>query len=149
MQNFIIVLPEAELTSEQRAKGISEELFKISRPPHVRNPRDVSRYVFGWMPHPETDENSPNFGLFALTVDLDYQIYVHPENNLDGLLALFPEVPEEERAQLAAYIGSSATGRFRFGNIIPSTANVRDKAYMETNGWFPVEDGFDQSEVVE
>ncbi len=140
MQNYIIVLPEAELTSEQRAEGISEELFKISRPPHVRNPRDVSRYVFGWFAHPETDEASPNFNLNALRVDLDYQIYVHPENNLDGLLALFPEVPEAEKQQLSAYIASSATGRFRFGDIIPSTANVRDQAYMEANGWFPEEE---------
>ena len=147
--NYIIVLPEAGLTSEERAKAISEELFTISRPPHVRNPRDVSRYVFGWFAHPETDETQPNFGLNALTVDLGYQIYVHPENNLDGLLALFPEVSEEERAQLAAYIGSSATSRFRFGDIIPSTANVRDKDYMDADGWFPAEDEFDQAEVVE
>lgn len=138
--NYIIVLPEAGLTSEERAKAISEELFKISRPPHVRNPRDVSRYVFGWMRHPETDETQPNFDMHALTVDLDYNIYVHPENNLDGLLALFPEVPEAEKEQLAAYIASSATNRFPFGNIIPSTANVRDKQYMDDNGWFPVEE---------
>jgi hypothetical protein len=138
--NYIIVLPEAGLTSEERAKAISEELFKISRPPHVRNPRDVSRYVFGWSQHPETDETQPNFGLFALSVDLDYNIYVHPENNLDGLLSLFPEVPEPEKEQLAAYIASSATNRFPFGNIIPSTANVRDKAYMDAEGWFPVEE---------
>lgn len=138
--NYIIVLPEAGLTSEERAKGISEELFKISRPPHVRNPKDVSRYVFGWMKHPETDDTSANFDMHALTVDLDYQIYVHPENNLDGLLGLFPEVPEAEKQQLAAYIASSATNRFRFGDIIPSTANVRDKDYMDAEGWFPVEE---------
>lgn len=146
--NYIIVLPEAELTSEQRAKGISEELFKISRPPHVRNPKDVSRYVFGWMKHPTVDEASENFNLHALNVDLDYKIYVHPENDLTGLLSMFPEVPEAEKEQLAAYIASSATGRFRFGDIIPSTANVRDKQYMDDNGWFP-EEGIDESVVVE
>ena len=138
--NYIIVLPEAGLTSEERAKAISEELFKISRPPHVRNPKDVSRYVFGWMKHPETDDTQPNFDMHALNVDLTYQIYVHPENNLDGLLSLFPEVPEPEKEQLSAYIASSATNRFPFGNIIPSTANVRDKAYMDAEGWFPAEE---------
>jgi len=135
--NYIIVLPEAELTSEERARSISEELFKISRPPHIRNPRDVSRYVFGWFAHPETDDTQPNFGMNALTVDLDYQIYVHPENDLTGLLALFPEVSETEREQLSGFISSSATNRFRFGDIIPSTATVRDKQYMDDNGWFP------------
>jgi len=137
--NYIIVLPEAELTSEERARSISEELFKISRPPHIRNPRDVSRYVFGWFAHPETDDTQPNFGMNALTVDLDYQIYVHPENDLTGLLALFPEVSETEREQLSGFISSSATNRFRFGDIIPSTATVRDKQYMDDNGWFPEE----------
>lgn len=135
--NYIIVLPEAELTSEERARSISEELFKISRPPHIRNPRDVSRYVFGWFAHPETDDTQPNFGMNALTVDLDYQIYVHPENDLTELLALFPEVSETEREQLSGFISSSATNRFRFGDIIPSTATVRDKQHMDDNGWFP------------
>lgn len=137
--NYIIVLPEAELTSEERARSISEELFKISRPPHIRNPRDVSRYVFGWFAHPETDDTQPNFGMNALTVDLDYQIYVHPENDLAELLALFPEVSETEREQLSDFISSSATNRFRFGDIIPSTATVRDKQHMDANGWFPEE----------
>lgn len=137
--NYIIVLPEAELTSEERARSISEELFKISRPPHIRNPRDVSRYVFGWFAHPETDDTQPNFGMNALTVDLDYQIYVHPENDLTELLALFPEVSETEREQLSGFISSSATNRFRFGDIIPSTATVRDKQHMDDNGWFPEE----------
>jgi hypothetical protein len=127
------------LTSEERAKGISEELFKISRPPHIRNPKDVSRYVFGWFAHPETDDTQPNFGMNALTVDLDYQIYVHPENDLAELLALFPEVSETEREQLSDFISSSATNRFRFGDIIPSTATVRDKQHMDANGWFPEE----------
>ncbi len=40
-QNYIKVLPQAGLTSEQRAEAISYELWAISRPPQVRNPNDV------------------------------------------------------------------------------------------------------------
>jgi hypothetical protein len=65
---------------------------------------------------------------------------VHPENNLDALLALFPEVPEEERNQLSTFIGSSANNKFRFGDIIPSTATVRPKSELEAAGWFPADD---------
>ena len=129
--NYIIVNPEAGLTSLERAQRISEELFNISRPPHVKDPEDVTKYVFGWMKHPDQD-------LYALQVILEYTIYVHPENNLDELIALFPEVPQQEKDQLTAYI-NSAQDYFEFQNIIPSTANVRDYAYMDAEGWFPAQ----------
>ncbi len=128
--NYIIIEPEANMTSADRAVAITEELFRVSRPDSARHPKDVSRYVFGWMDHPENGER-------ALSVDLDYNIYVHPDNNLDALIALFPEVPEEERAQLSEFI--SGSDNFRFGDIIPSTATVRDQQHMQDNGWFPEE----------
>lgn len=128
--NYLIVLPEAGLDSGQRADAISEELYALGRPPGVRQPDDVTRYVFGRIKHPDRDE-------YALQVILDYGIYVHPDNNITGLLELFPEVPEAERVALAAYIESQVNRRFPFGNIIPSTATVRDRQYMEDNGWFP------------
>ena len=128
--NYLIVLPEAGLDSGQRADAISEELYALGRPPGVRQPDDVTRYVFGRIKHPDRDE-------YALQVILNYGIYVHPDNNITGLLELFPEVPEAERVALAAYIESQVNRRFPFGNIIPSTATVRDRQYMEDNGWFP------------
>jgi hypothetical protein len=128
--NYLIVLPEAGLDSGQRADAISEELYALGRPPQVRQPDDVTRYVFGRIKHPDRDE-------YALQVILDYGIYVHPDNDIDGLIALFPEVPEQEKEALSAYIESQVNRRFPFGNIIPSTATVRDGQYMEDNGWFP------------
>ena len=128
--NYLIVLPEAGLDSGQRADAISEELYALGRPTGVRQPDDVTRYVFGRIKHPDRDE-------YALQVILNYGIYVHPDNNITGLLELFPEVPEAERVALAAYIESQVNRRFPFGNIIPSTATVRDRQYMEDNGWFP------------
>ena len=129
--NYIIVQPEADMTSADRAAAITEELFRISRPDSARHAKDVSRYVFGWIDHPTSGER-------ALTVDPDYNIFVHPDNNLDTLLSLFPEVPEAERTQLSQLIASSSN--FRFGDIVPSTATLRDKQYMEDNGWFPAEE---------
>ena len=67
--NYIIVQPEADMTSADRAVAITEELFRVSRPDSVRNPADVSRYVFGWVDHPTSGER-------ALTVDVDYTINV-------------------------------------------------------------------------
>ena len=137
--NYIIIQPEAGFTSQERAEKISEELFNISRPPHVKSESDVTKYVFGWVKHPDSD-------LHALHVILDYEIYVHPENNIDNLVDLFPEVPQAEKDQLRAYIENSSSDVFQFQNIIPSTAIVRDQAYMEQDGWFPVEEQVEEQE---
>ncbi len=51
---YIKVLPQAGLTSEQRAEAISYELWAISRPPAIRNPNDVTTYLFGWAKHPKS-----------------------------------------------------------------------------------------------
>lgn len=140
MDNYIVVLPEGGLTSKERADQISFELWAISRPIGVRPANETTKYLFGRIHHPATDNTDPNFDMAAIPVDLDYMIYVHPENNLDALLALFPEVPEEERNQLSTFIGSSANNKFRFGDIIPSTATVRPKSELEAAGWFPADD---------
>lgn len=127
---YIIVLPIEGMTSEERAQAISSELFSLGRPPAVRNPEDVSQYVFGWVKHPENDDH-------ALSVDLDYKIYVHVQNNINGLLELFPEVPQEEKEALSHYIANQVNRQFSFGDIIPSTATVRSKEEMDLLGWFP------------
>ena len=140
MSKYIIVRPAGVLTSKERADAISEELYALGRPPGVRQPDDVTKYVFGRIKHPDREE-------YAMTVILEYGIFVHPDNNITGLLELFPEVPDAEKVALAAYIESQVDRRFPFGNIIPSTATVRDQQYMEDNGWFP-EEGFDNYEPV-
>lgn len=132
-----MVLPEGGLTSKDRADQISFELWAISRPLGIRPANETTKYLFGRVHHPATDPADTNFEMAALPIDLDYMVYVHPDNNLEALLALFPEVPEEERNQLSTFIGSSANNKFRFGDIIPSTATVRTQAELEAAGWFP------------
>lgn len=130
---YIIVEPITGYTSQERAEAISAELFSIGRPPAVRKPNDVSNYVFGWIKHPDTD-------MHALSVDTTYEIYVHPERNLDVLLTLFPEVSQAEKDALTQYIDSNVSRRFPFGNIVPSTATVRPHEEMEAAGWFPLDE---------
>ena len=130
---YIIVEPITGYTSQERAEAISTELFSVGRPPAVRQPNDVSNYVFGWIKHPDTD-------MHALTVDTAYEIYVHPERNLDTLLTLFPEVSQAEKDALTHYIDSNVSRRFPFGNIVPSTATVRPHEEMDAAGWFPLDE---------
>jgi hypothetical protein len=127
---YIIVEPIEGYTSQERAAAISAELFSVGRPAGVRNPDDVSSYVFGWIKHPDTETH-------ALTVAAEYQLYVHPERNLDTLLTLFPEVSQAEKDALSHYIDSHVSRRFPFGNIVPTTATLRSHEEMDTLGWFP------------
>jgi hypothetical protein len=133
--SYIKVLPQAGLTSEQRAEAISYELWAISRPPAIRNPNDVTAYMFGWVKHPTQDPNYVEIVDTALQVDTNQVIYVHPDNDLTQLIALFPELSQAEKDGLAAFIESQAS--FIFQYIIPSDVTVFDEAQMKASGWLP------------
>ena len=125
---YIIVLPEGVLTSQQRAEAISRELYCITRPRQIQSPDQADAKVFGVIAHPDGVQH-------AMQVDTAYVIPVHPLATLERLVALFPELTEQERLNLQSYI--FANHSFPFGNIVPSTTTVRDQAYMEDAGWFP------------
>ena len=126
--NYIIVLPEGVLTSQQRAEAISRELYCITRPRQIQTPDQAGAKVFGVIAHPDGVQH-------ALQVDTGYVIPVHPLATLERLVALFPELTEAERLNLQSYIFNSAS--FPFGAIVPSTTTVRTFEEMEALGWFP------------
>jgi hypothetical protein len=132
---YIKVLPQAGLTSEQRAEQISHELWAISRPPTVRDPNDVTAYMFGWVKHPTQDPAYVEVVDTALDVDTAYNIIVHPDNNLTNLIALFPELTQQEKDTLAAYIESQQS--FPFANIVPQNVTVFTEQEMKASGWLP------------
>ena len=132
---YIKVLPQAALTSEQRAEAISYELWAISRPPAIRNQNDVTTYLFGWVKHLTQDPTYTEFVNTALEVELDYNIIVHPENNLTNLIALFPELSQAERDGLSGFIESQQSFEFRY--IVPGGVTIYTRQQMEENGWFP------------
>ena len=127
MNGYIIVLPTATQTSEARAKQITRELYNISRPVLIQAEGEAASTVFGIVVHPDGIQN-------ALQVDTDYLIHVHPAATLEKLVACFPELTNEERFSLSAYVQTN--NKFPFGHIIPSTTTIRDQQYMIDNGWF-------------
>ena len=128
MNGYIIVLPTATQTSEARAKQITRELYNISRPVLIQAEGEAASTVFGIIVHPDGVQN-------ALQVDTDYLIHVHPAATLEKLVACFPELTNEERFSLSAYVQTN--NKFPFGHIIPSDTTIRDQQYMIDNGWFP------------
>jgi hypothetical protein len=131
MAQYIIVLPEGTLTSEKRAKSITRELYNITTPLAVQEPYQKDGTVFGVIEHPDGVQ-------FALQVDTEYTIPVHPQATLEKLVSLFPELSETERFDLQSYVLNSNS--FPFGHIVPSTTTIRDQQYMIEHGWFPDED---------
>lgn len=128
---YIIVLPTATQTSERRAYQITRELYNISRPVLIQAEGEAASTVFGIVVHPDGIQN-------ALQVDTDYLIHVHPAAILERLVACFPELSNEERYSLSAYVQTNNS--FPFGHIVPSDTTIRDQQYMIDNGWFPEED---------
>jgi hypothetical protein len=128
---YIIVLPTATQTSERRAYQITRELYNISRPVLIQAEGEAASTVFGIVVHPDGVQN-------ALQVDTDYLIHVHEAATLEKLVACFPELSNEERYSLSAYVQTN--NKFPFGHIVPSDTTIRDQQYMIDNGWFPEED---------
>ena len=126
--SYIITLPNDELTSQERAQLITRELYNITAPEAKQHDYQADGTVFGIIAHPDGDQH-------ALQVDLDFVIYCSPDVDLTRLVSAFPEVPAEEKEGLEALIENNTS--ITFGQIIPSTATVRDYQYMVDHGWFP------------
>ena len=133
---YIKVLPEAGLTSEERAIAISRELFKIQRP--ISSESDVTDMLFGTIKHPAQDPNYTDVVDTALVVDPSQVIYVHPDNDLTNLIALFERLTEQERQMLAGFIQSQQS--FVFQYIVPSDTKLFTHEEMDNAGWFPAAD---------
>jgi len=133
---YIKVLPQTGMTSEERAIAISRELFRIQRPIDQQN--DATLYLFGWVKHPTQDPNYTEVVDTALQVDVNQVIYVHPDNDLTNLIALFPELSQAEKDGLAAFIESQQMFLFKY--IIPSDVTVFTYDQMKDAGWFPDEE---------
>jgi len=130
MTGFIIVLPTDTQTSERRAYQITRELYNITRPVLIQAEGEAASTVFGIVVHPDGVQN-------ALQVDTNYLINVNPAANLERLVACFPELSNDERFSLSAFVQTNF--KFPFGYIVPSDTTIRTQEYMEENGWFPEE----------
>jgi predicted nucleotidyltransferase len=117
-------------TATERAQAISAELFAITRPPNLRNADDVSLYLFGWITRPTTGEA-------VLQADSDYVINVHPQNNLNNLIALMPDLPQAVKDYLVDLIQNNQT--ITFGQLLIGNETILTNEQMATDGWFETE----------
>ena len=117
------------------AQEISKELFNLG----VLN--NTNGFLFGVITH----EN----GLTALEFDLEDDVLIHPNFDVTKLIEL-TNYTIEQQVNLQGYFNSIkinqlgqepvsgfVLGRFPFQNIVVGYTEIRDKEYMEANGWFP------------
>ena len=128
---YILIEPEGQLNSVQRARIITRELFNLGRPVFLQREDEADMTYFGVITHPDDDTRA------ALIVDTENIIPVHESCNLERLVAMFPELTADERYTLSSTIHQ--VDAIQFGLILPDSVTVRDQAYMVDNGWFEID----------
>ncbi len=126
---YLPVEPQLGLTSAERADAIDREVWCLLRPAALQLPQDT-KYLYPRITHPTTGE-------VAIVGDTTEDIYIHPDVDLDDLLALLPEVPQEEKDGLVMFIDANRGGTVPFGQLIPSTSTQLTQEEAEALGWFP------------
>ena len=126
---YLPVEPQLGLTSAERALALDAEVWCLLRPAALQLPQDT-KYIYPRITHPDT-------GQVAIVGDTEDMIYISPQVDLDDLLALLPEVPQEEKDGLVLYIDANRGSSVPFGQLIPSTSTQLTQAEAEALGWLP------------
>ena len=124
---YLPVTERINLTSEQRAKGISRELYNLKFPKVLHEPGRTTTMLLATIQHPDT-------GQWACVGDTDLSIVVHPQRDLNALVALFPQLTTEERSAMTYYIATSEVVLFQY--LMPSDSEVLSQEQAEAAGWF-------------
>lgn len=129
---WILVKAVGLINSKNRAHIIARELYNVMRPVHVQTPDEAGNTLCSVLQHPTNRDN------YALRVDTAYMIAVHPECNLEKLVAMFPEISASQRYNLSSAIHQ--LDEIPLSSILPNTVTVRDYQYMVDNGWIIEDD---------
>lgn len=125
---YILIEPEGQLNSVQRAGIITRELYNLGRPVYLQREDEASNAYFSVITHPDDDTRA------ALFVETDNVIPVHQNCNLERLVAMFPELTADERFTLSSTLHQ--VNAIAFGLILPDSVTIRDEQYMIANGWW-------------
>ena len=127
---YLPVEPQLGMTSAERAEAIDAQVWCLRRPASMQSPQDITKYYYPRITHPVTGE-------VAIVGQTDEQVYINEAVDLTELLALLPEVPQEEKDGLVMYIDANKGGSVPFGQLIPSTSTQLTEVEAEALGWFP------------
>ena len=128
---YLPVEPMEGYTSNEHAIAIDEQCWNLYRPASIQSPNDITRQLFPISIRP-SDE------MAAIVGETTEQVYISPEVDLTVLLSILPNVSEEEKALLSAYIEANKGNYVPFENLIPPSSIQLTEAEAIAEGWQPI-----------
>lgn len=127
---YLPVTARINLTSQQRAEGISSELYNLEFPKVLHEPGRTTTKLLATIQHPVS-------GQWACIADTELTITVHPQRDITALVALFPQLSDDERAAMTYYIASSELVFFAY--LMPAASEILTEAEAEAAGWIDLD----------
>lgn len=125
---YLPVEPMEGYTSNEHAIAIDEQCWNLYRPASIQSPNDITRQLFPISIRP-SDE------MAAIVGETTEQVYISPEVDLTVLLSILPNVTDEEKALLTAYVEANKGGYVPFENLIPPSSVQLTEAEAIAEGW--------------
>ena len=125
---YLPVEPMEGYTSNEHAIAIDEQCWNLYRPASIQSPNDITRQLFPISIRPSDD-------MAAIVGETTEQVYISPEVDLTELLAILPNVTDEEKALLSAYVEANKGGYVPFENLIPPSSVQLTEAEAIAEGW--------------
>jgi len=125
---YLPVEPMEGSTSNEHAIAIDEQCWNLYRPASIQSPNDITRQLFPISIRPSDD-------MAAIVGETTEQVYISPEVDLTELLAILPNVTDEEKALLTAYVEANKGGYVPFENLIPPSSVQLTEAEAIAEGW--------------
>ena len=125
---YLPVEPMEGSTSNEHAIAINEQCWNLYRPASIQSPNDITRQLFPISIRPSDD-------MAAIVGETTEQVYISPEVDLTELLAILPNVTDEEKALLTAYVEANKGGYVPFENLIPPSSVQLTEAEAIAEGW--------------
>jgi hypothetical protein len=116
------------MTSEEHALAINIECWNLYRPASIQDPNDATRQLF-----PTVTRESD--GMVAIVGETDEQVYISPHVDLTVLLSILPNVTDQEKAMLTAYVEANKEGYIPFSTLIPPSSTQLTEAEAVAQGW--------------
>ena len=125
---YLPVEPMEGYTSNEHAIAIDEQCWNLYRPASIQSPNDITRQLFP-ISIRESDE------MAAIVGETTEQVYISPEVDLTELLAILPNVSDEEKELLSLYVEANKGGYVPFENLIPPSSVQLTEAEAIAEGW--------------
>jgi hypothetical protein len=121
---YIIIHPGQGMTAAQRAKAISIELERLSRP------SAAAKDIKGLLPL----QNHATKDLAALAFVSGYKLRIDKRHDIAKLITLLDsEIKLQEIQALIKYL--SVVPQVMIDHLIPSTTQVEEEQYLIDNNW--------------